>query len=271
VNRSLSLLMTLSALACSPYEDESEPGYLIEFGTEDITFLSWSLTATRLTDDGEENLSLSVEDASAAARADGGEYFSVVLIPPGTTGFIDEPAPGWVKISIPTPIEWMNIVTKYDETYPLDEAPVTYTDESGVHRELTGSLFIDDLWLQAEDDTAHPEGGWYDGGNFRLTANLVDATLVLDDGPPWDVEASLVVAGETPGTPVESTSGDGDGDGDGDTGGDCSAYAGPEADPQRDVQCQAAWSAQCNGDDKSAYCDLYNSSSWGSAGNCPYC
>lgn len=60
----------------------------------------------------------------------------------------------------------------------------------------------------------------------------------------------------------------GEGEGEGEA---CGSYSGPTADPQRDAQCQAAWSAQCNGQDSSDYCGVYNSSSWGSPGSCPYC
>lgn len=69
---------------------------------------------------------------------------------------------------------------------------------------------------------------------------------------------------------ADCANGGGLGDG-GDGGSDCGSYNGPTADAQRDSFCQAAWSAQCAGEDSSAYCDTYNESSWGSSGNCPYC
>lgn len=64
---------------------------------------------------------------------------------------------------------------------------------------------------------------------------------------------------------------DGGADGPGVGGPSCGAYDGPTADIQRDVQCQAAWSAICAGQSASAYCSIYNASGWGSPGNCPYC
>jgi len=53
-----------------------------------------------------------------------------------------------------------------------------------------------------------------------------------------------------------------------------SSYQGPSSNIQRDAQCQAAWSGICAGRTSSqiaSFCGIYNSSSWGSPGNCPYC
>lgn len=54
-------------------------------------------------------------------------------------------------------------------------------------------------------------------------------------------------------------------------------YQGPTSDIQRDSFCQAAYAYLCmdgfapDSEEVTSQCDIYNSTSWGYTGNCPYC
>lgn len=187
----------------------------------------------------------------------------IAFAPPSAAGSFSEPGNGWLVVHmdageiVPGPPDLgPRDVFGPSDSYINDPglpgtASVYYAGQPD-EAPNTGTISLDELDVD-------PSGR--NSGSIAMSVSFDDVSITLPSGDAWTLNGNVSASGSTP----PSSSGSGGG------GGCTASYEGPNGEPQRDSQCQAAWSAICNDQSPDAFCEIYNSDSWGSAGSCPYC